>query len=86
MKYMIVWSIAPENIKMCKEWWREPEPFAGFKSHQRWNEVGTAKGFTLIETDDIAALSRYNDYWADLVDLKIVPVVSDEEAAEIFTE
>ena len=41
--------------------------------------MGTGKGFSLLEADDPVALSKYQLAWADLVDLKIVPVVGDEE-------
>ena len=40
----------------------------------------------LFETDDPVALSRYFLAWSDLVDLKVVPVVDDEEIAKALTE
>ena len=48
----------------------------------RWHEMGTGKGYSLLEADDPVALSKYQLAWADLVDLKIVPVVGDEEIAK----
>ncbi len=81
MKYVIVFSIAPENIKAAKERFKEPEPLDGIKQ-TRWHELGTAKGFTFIETDDVIALSKLMVYWSDLVDLKIVQVIGDEEMGE----
>ena len=86
MKYMIVWSVAPEQVQASRERWGEKEPVEAFKIHQRWNELGTGKGFTLIETDDVAALTRYNSYWQDIVDLKIVPVIDDEETRRALTD
>jgi hypothetical protein len=81
MKFMGVWSVTPENwkaaIKRMKE--ADPKPASGVRILGRWHEVGTGKGFTLVEADDLVALSRLVAQWSDLVDQKLVPVVVDEE-------
>ena len=82
MKYMTVWTVSQENDAAARKRFGEPEPTDGIKVLGRWNECGTGKGYTLIETDDVVALSRLNLHWADLVDMKIVPVVDDEEIAK----
>jgi len=84
MKYMSVWTIKPENLKAAVNRFKEanPEPGSGVELVTRWHEVGTGKGFALLEADDPIALSRFMVAWADLVDQKIVPVVDDSEIAQ----
>ncbi len=86
MKYMTVWSIAPENVEACKKRFFESEPLEGIKRIGRFSEFGTMKGFDLIESDDPVAISKLGFYWADLVDIKIVPVVGDEVTAKALSE
>ena len=80
---MVVWSIKPEHFSAVVERFTQadPQPEAGAKLLGRWHAMGTGKGFSLLEADDAVALSKYSLAWADLVDLKIVPVVGDEEIA-----
>jgi hypothetical protein len=83
MMYMTVYSIAPENFEAVKKrFFEENEPLEGVKRVGRWSEFGTSKGFDLFETDDPVAMSKLGFYWADLVDMKIVPVVEDEVVAK----
>ena len=83
MKYMVTWSIAPENLNAVLERWRteNPLPGEGAKMIERWHIMGTGQGFTLMEVTDPAAMARYNMAWADLVDLEIVPVMDEAETA-----
>ncbi len=80
-KLMCVWSVAPENWKAAARRLQEsaPKPGPGVRIIGRWHEVGTGKGYTLLEADDMVALSRLTAQWSDLVDQKLVPVVDDEE-------
>ena len=84
MHYIITWSIKPEHLNAVVERFTtaDPQPEGGAKIAGRWHEMGTGKGFTLLEADDSVAVSKYALAWADLVDLKIVPVVDDEEIAK----
>lgn len=61
MKYMSVWRIAPEQEPAVRKRFEMPEPtIDGLSVIGRWHECGTAKGYTLIETDDPIALSKYH--------------------------
>lgn len=84
MKFMAVWSITPEQLPAVVKRFQQadPQPDPGAKLLGRWHEMGTGKGFTLLEATDPVALSKYQLAWADLVDIKIVPVVEDEEIAK----
>ena len=79
MKYMMTFSIAPGDVMATRKRFAEPEPTEGIKLVGRWHEMGTSKGFALIETDDPVAISKFFVYWADLVDIKVVPVIDDEQ-------
>ena len=82
MKYMMVFSVAPSDIVAVRKRFAEPEPLEGIKLLGRWHEMGTNKGFALIETDDPVAISKFFVYWADLVDIKVVPVIDDGEMGQ----
>ena len=84
MKFMSVWNIKPENLNAAVERFTtdNPEPSPGVKLISRWHEMGTGKGFALLEVEDQVALAKFMVAWADLVDQKIVPVMGDEEMAK----
>ena len=87
MKYMTVFSVAPENYEAAIKRFREnSEPLEGVKRLGRWAEFGTNKGFDLLETDDPVAITKLGLFWADLVDMKTVPVVDDEVIAKALSE
>jgi len=81
MKYMSVWTIKSKNFEAAVKRFKEanPQPTAGVKLIARWHEMGTGKGFALLDADDPVALAKFMLAWADLVDQKIVPVMTDEE-------
>lgn len=87
MKYMVTWSIPPENLHAVLERWRNenPQPGEGAKIVERWHIMGTGQGFTLMEVTDQAAMARYNMTWADLVELEMVPVLDEQEAIAAFS-
>jgi len=84
MKYMSVWTIKPEHLSAAVKRFKEnnPQTTRGVKLVARWHEVGTGKGYALLEVDDAVALARFMLAWADLVDQKIVPVLDDAEIAQ----
>ena len=40
------------------------------------------EGFSLYETDDAAELWKLSSKWADLIDVQVIPVLTDEELAK----
>jgi hypothetical protein len=84
MKFMSVWKISPENLNAAVERFKNnnPETTPGVKLVSRWHEVGTGKGFALLEVEDEVALAKFMLAWGDLVDQKVVPVMGDEEIAK----
>ena len=86
MKYMVTWSVSPENYEEAMARFKEhdPAPPPGLKVLGRWIEVGATQGFSLYETDDAATLAKLAMQWADLLDHEVVPVLTDEEIAKAF--
>lgn len=87
MKYMVEWSIKPNNFAAAVERFTQADPGIpeGVTLLARWHQLGTGKGYTLIESDDPSAVARLGVSWADLVDQEIAPVTDDEGIAAALT-
>ena len=79
MKYMVTFSIRPENFKAALARFQAggAAPPAGIKLLGRWHEMGTGTGFAVLEVEDPVALTGFLMGWSDLLDQKVVPVVED---------
>jgi hypothetical protein len=84
MKYMVAWTVSPENFApaMARFKQEDPKPPASVKTLGRWVGVAGMEGFSLYETDDAAALWKLSSKWADLIDVQVIPVLTDEEVAK----
>ena len=84
MKFMVTWTIAPENYKAAvKRFITNGAPMPkGMKSLGRWHTAGSTRGFHLVEGSE-AAIAEDSAQWADLLDLQVVPVVEDDVAGAI---
>jgi hypothetical protein len=47
--------------------------------HASWVDPGKAQCFQVMEASDIAALQEWTNSWTDLIDFKIIPVLSSAE-------
>jgi Protein of unknown function (DUF3303) len=59
---------------------------AGLKLLGRWHKVGSAGGFALWESDDLAALYKEFAFWSDLLILESYIVIEDGEAGPVLAE
>jgi hypothetical protein len=50
----------------------------------RWTRVDFSGGFDLLESEDPKALTEFSLMWSDLMELSIVPVLEDQDLAEIL--
>jgi len=57
---------------------------AGVKILGRWHSVDVSTGFTLYETDNMAALYAAAAVWADVLDMKSYIVVEDNEVGPVL--
>ena len=82
MKYMVTWTARPGTYKEAVKRFLKTgaPPPKGLKTIGRWHSAGSSCGFHLVEGTD-AALTELAVEWADLLELKIAPVVEDDVAA-----
>jgi hypothetical protein len=52
----------------------------GLTSLGRSHSPGSVNGWLLVETEDAVALTQHMAEWATMLELKITPVIGDEEA------
>ena len=84
MKYMVTWSVKPENFEKALARFKneDPKPSADVRTLGRWVEIGAMKGFSLFETDNAVALWKFSARWSDLMEIQVAPIVADEEIAK----
>ncbi|QOR62809.1 DUF3303 domain-containing protein [Sulfurovum sp. ST-21] len=84
MKYMICWSIQPENYTVVMDNFLKsgaPMP-KGLTLLGRYHAPGSSKGWALCETENPLYLAQHIAEWSPLVKFDITPVLEDAEAAE----
>ena len=84
MKYMLCWSIPPENYKPALDAFLEggaPMP-AGLTSLGRWHAPGSTRGWLLCEAEKPVALAHHVAQWAGLLHIEVHPVIDDAGAGE----
>ena len=59
-------------------------PPEGVTLKGRWFTASHSFGYMLVEAEDPKAIFQYTGEWADLVDFKVEPVVTDEEAGAVL--
>jgi len=80
MRYVTRYRIREENMTAAIERFMTggPEMPDGVTMVHRWHELGTGRGFAVLDSDDPVAVTQYMIQWSDLVDQTIHPVVDDE--------
>jgi hypothetical protein len=59
-------------------------PPAGAKLLGRWTAADFSGGFVLVESSDASALTEFSLMWSDILDLRVVPVVEDQQLSEVL--
>ena len=92
MKFMVTWNTPTNSYKTAVETFlRSGAPMPeGLTALGRWHAPGSTYGWLLVETDDPRTLAQHMAEWATVLELKITPVLEDEEAAhaakKVFTK
>jgi len=84
MKFMLCWSIPPENYNAALDAFLEggaPMP-KGLTSLGRWHAPGSTRGWLLCEADDPVAVAHHVAQWAGLLNIDAYPVTDDAGAGE----
>ena len=88
MKYLCYFSWEPDTQKQTEAIRRFREkgatPPAGIRLAARWIRADFMGGVVLLETNDPKALTEFSLTWSDLMNLEIVPVIEDQELAEVL--
>ena len=79
MKFICEWKLRNgEAFQAVSQRTEESgEPLSGIKYLAKWYD-GVGGGYSLLETEDSQALNKLLWYWADLIDMRVVPVVEEE--------
>lgn len=88
MKFMVSWKIPPGCHKPAADRFLgagAPLP-PGLKMIGRWHAPGSGYGWLLVEGDDLSALAEHAAEWANMLKLKITPVIEDAEAGASLAE
>ena len=85
MKYMLTWTIKPENqqesIARLKE--TGPNPPAGIEVISHYHNVNSLGGWAVFETTDHAAVARWLKDWTDLNVNEVTPIIENKELMAI---
>jgi hypothetical protein len=88
MKFIVTFSWEPDKQVRAEGIARFLEtggqPPAGAKLLGRWTRLDFSGGFVLVESDDPKALTEFALNWSDLMELQVIPVVEDQELAEVL--
>jgi hypothetical protein len=87
MKYMLTWSAPTPTYATAINKFVSTggNPPSGVKLLGRYHALsGSASGFILAESSDPKGIYAWSAEWAHLIDLQIVPVIEDAEAAPIL--
>jgi hypothetical protein len=86
MIFLSIYRWSPENRKAVVARFLEnggvPPP--GVKLLSRWTDVAGGRGFTLTESDDPVAASKFAYVWNDLISFEMIPVINDEQLAKVL--
>lgn len=86
MLYLSIYSWKPENRRAIVARFMETggKPPSGIKLVGRWTAVGGGRGFSLMESDDPVAVSKFAYDWNDLMEFTTIPVINDEHLAKVL--
>ena len=86
MQFMVTYSIDIPQRTAAEARFLETgaTPPDGVKLLGRWHCTGERRGFMLIDSTDVAAITKFMRDWSDLLSFQISPVVSDEQMAQIM--
>lgn len=59
-------------------------PPEGVKLLGRWTQADLGGGFDLLEADDPGKLAEFAYMWSDLMELKITPVLNDQQLGTVL--
>ena len=84
MLFRLDYSIPVENVTSAQQRFATlDEKRDGLTVIDRRHEAGN-RGFMVCEADDVVALGKFSNQWSDLCDIDIVPLMTDEQVAQVL--
>ena len=90
MKFMLSWRIHPEKRQSAFTAFSQMTPEDDLKDRGskikllgRWHDLSDFSGVAICETDDPQALASWALNWNNVLDVKTVMVLDDEEARAV---
>jgi Protein of unknown function (DUF3303) len=86
MKFMLTFSFKPEGRDEAIARFKATggQPPKGAKLLGRWTAADFSRGFDLLESDDVKALTAFSLMWSDLMEVTMVPVIEDADLGEVL--
>ena len=88
MKIMVTWTFKAGGLRGAVEQFLAGQGAApeGTKLLGRWHSSDFSGGFALYETNDTVAIFEGAAVWAEVIDLRHIPVVEDAEAGPVLAK
>ena len=90
MKFMLTWRVHPEKRQAAFTAFSQMTPEddlkdmgSNIKLIGRWHDLSDFSGVAICETDDPQALASWALNWNNVLDLRTVIVLDDQEAREV---
>ena len=90
MKFMLTWRVHPEKRQAAFTAFSQMTPEddlkdmgSNIKLIGRWHDLSEFSGVAICETDDPQALASWALNWNNVLDLRTVIVLDDQEAREV---
>ncbi len=86
MKFITTWSVRPGALQQAVDRFLagEGQPPAGTKLLGRWHKLDGSGGFSLMESDNPAAMYEAAAVWLDVLELHSFAVTEDAEAGAVL--
>ncbi|HEY1501784.1 MAG TPA: DUF3303 family protein [Acidobacteriaceae bacterium] len=88
MKMMVTWTFKADGVRGAVERFLAGHGAApeGTKLLGRWHSSDFSGGFALYESDDAVAIFAGAAEWAEVIDIRHIPVVEDAEAGPVLAK
>ena len=86
MHCAVNWTFKPEQVNTTIERFMETgaPPPEGVNMISRWHDVAGGRGFAIVESDDLTGVAKWCREWGDLLSLEVIPVLNDEQMAQVL--
>jgi hypothetical protein len=86
MKFMSTWTVLAGTLKEAVDRFLDGQgqPPDGVALLGRWHKADCSGGFALYESSNPGALFESAAVWADVLEIRVAPVIEDAEVGPIF--